>query len=368
MTRTSHDVAIVGGGVIGMLVARELSDEGLTVALFERGPCGGEASWAGGGIVSPLYPWRYLDAVTALASRAQEAYPSLSAALLEETGIDPELEPCGLLMLDAEDEAEALAWARRKGRRMQSVDREFLQARQPALARAFRRGLWMPDVANVRNPRLVQALKRSLEQRGVVIREHHEAGDVTRLHGAVDALWVRDSAGEEHRVVADHYVFCAGAWTGRLLRGIGQPIAVEPVRGQMLLFELPERILHEIVLHQGRYLIPRRDHHVLVGSTLEHTGFDKQTTRDALDSLRQSAERMLPALQGVPVKRQWSGLRPAAPGGVPFIGRLPGLDNAWVNAGHYRNGLVLAPASARLLADLMTDAQPLVDPAPYAPA
>lgn len=368
MTRASYDVAIVGGGVIGMLVARELSDEGLTVALFERGPCGGEASWAGGGIVSPLYPWRYLDAVTALASRAQEAYPALSASLLQETGIDPELEPCGLLMLDAEDEAEAMAWARRNGRRMQSVDPLFLRERQPALSPKFHHGLWMPDVANIRNPRLVQALKVSLEQRGVSIHEYHEAGDVTRLQGAVDALWVRDSAGEEHCVVADQYVFCAGAWTGKLLRGIGQSIAVEPVRGQMLLFELPERMLSEIVLHHGRYLIPRRDHHLLVGSTLEHTGFDKQTTRDALDSLRHSAEDMLPALRDLPVKRQWAGLRPAAPGGVPFIGRLPGLGNAWVNAGQYRNGLVLAPASARLLADLMTGARPLVDPAPYTPA
>ncbi|MEX1198072.1 MAG: glycine oxidase ThiO [Pseudohongiellaceae bacterium] len=362
------DVAIVGGGIMGLLVARELTAAGRTVTLIERGRCAGEASWAGGGIVSPLYPWRYNAAVTALASWAQDYYPELSAALLNETGIDSELEACGLLMLEADDSAEALEWSGRSGRRMVPVDAGFIHERQPALARSFISGLWMPDVANIRNPRLGQALRTSLMDSGADIREFSEVCDLALAGRQLDGLWVRSSSGEEERVQAGEYVFCTGAWTARLLERTGLTLPIEPVKGQMLLYELPGRVLDEMVLYQGRYLIPRRDRHLLAGSTLEQAGFDKSTTDEALQSLRASAEQLLPALASVPVKRQWAGLRPGAPDGVPFIGRLPGSANAWVNAGHYRNGLVLAPASARLTADLMTGRAPVVSPAPYDPA
>lgn len=361
------DVAIVGGGIIGLLVARELLAAGVTVSLIERGRCAGEASWAGGGIVSPLYPWRYNAAVTALASWAQDYYPDLSAALLAETGIDPELQACGLLMLDANDSGEALQWSAHSGRRMVAVDADFVYERQPALAAGFSSGLWMPDVANIRNPRLGQALRAALTESGADIREFSEVCDLALSGKDLRGLWVRESSGEESLIEAGQYVFCAGAWTARLLDKAGLTLSIDPVKGQMLLYELPGRILEEMILYRGRYLIPRRDNHILVGSTLEHVGFDKQTTEEALRSLQASAEGMLPALSSVPVKRQWAGLRPGAPDGVPFIGRLPGWGNAWVNAGHYRNGLVLAPASARLMADLMTGREPVVSPAPYDP-
>lgn len=362
------DVAIVGGGIMGLLVARELMAAGMTVTLVERGRCAGEASWAGGGIVSPLYPWRYNAAVTALASWAQDYYPGLSAALVDETGIDPELQACGLLMLEADDSEEALQWSKQSGRRMMSVDVDFIHARQPALAKDFSNGLWMPDIANIRNPRLGQALRASLLMSGADLREFSEVCDLALSGCELDGLWVRDSSDEEDLLRAGEYVFCAGAWTARLLERTGSVLPIEPVKGQMLLYELPERILEEMVLYQGRYLIPRRDNHLLAGSTLEHSGFDKRTTDEALRSLQASAEQMLPALASVPVKRQWAGLRPGAPDGVPFIGRLPDSANIWVNAGHYRNGLVLAPASARLMADLMTGREPVVPPAPYDPA
>src|SRR5690606_39288778 len=107
-----NDFLVIGGGVIGLLTARELAHAGASVTIVEQGLCCKEASWAGGGIVSPLYPWRYSAPVTALASAAQRAYPALCASLLDETGIDAELEQTGLLMLDAADEKEAFAWAR----------------------------------------------------------------------------------------------------------------------------------------------------------------------------------------------------------------------------------------------------------------
>lgn len=362
------DFLVCGGGVSGMLVARGLSRHGASVQVVERGRCGREASWAGGGIVSPLYPWRYSDPVTALANRAQDAYPELAQALSDETGIDPELTECGLLMLDAEDHVEALSWAQRYGRPMEAWQAAQIYRREPGLAPGSGRALYMPAVANIRNPRLVRALAASLQSHRAV--EVHEQSEILRFETRGDrmtAVWLRQQ-GREIRLQSDAFVLAAGAWTGQLLDTLGLELPVVPVKGQMLLYRADRQLLSGVVLSKGRYLIPRRDHHILVGSTLEHAAFDKSITGQAADSLRASAEQMLPALSALPVQQQWAGLRPGAPDGVPFIGQIPGFSNVYVNAGHYRNGLVLAPASADLLVALLAGTKADVDPAPYDPA
>lgn len=138
-----------------------------------------------------------------------------------------------------------------------------------------------------------------------------------------------------------------------------------PVLGQMLLYRMEPGWLTTMVLHKGRYAIPRRDGHVLVGSTLEQRGFDKAVTAEAQRELRAAAEQMLPALRDVAPVRQWAGLRPGAPDGVPLMGRVPGHEKLWLCAGHFRNGLVLSPASAQLMADLLLGREPAIDPVPY---
>lgn len=362
------DFLICGGGVSGMLVARGLAAAGASVQLVERGVCGREASWAGGGIVSPLYPWRYSEAVTALANKAQDAYPLLAQMLLAETGIDVELSACGLLMLEAEDQQAALDWAARHGRRMQAWQEAQIYAHETRLSAGYQRAIYMPDIANIRNPRLVKALAASLRlQARVDILEQSEVLGFDHRGNRMAAVRVRQGD-TEMRLQADNFVFAAGAWTGDLLGRLGVTLPVVPVKGQMLLYQADRPLLNGIVLSQGRYLIPRQDHHILVGSTLEHAGYDKTATDAAAGSLRRSAEAMLPALANTPVKQQWAGLRPGAPDGIPYIGYLPGLDNVAVNAGHYRNGLVLAPASAELLVSLMTGRSANIDPDPYAPA
>ena len=145
-------------------------------------------------------------------------------------------------------------------------------------------------------------------------------------------------------------------------------LPVEPVKGQMILYKCAEDFLPSMVLAKGRYAIPRRDGHVLIGSTLEYAGFDKTPTDVALESLKASAEELLPALKDAEVVGHWAGLRPGSPEGIPFIGEVPSYPGLWLNCGHFRNGLVLAPASCQLLADLMLGREPIIDPAPYAPA
>lgn len=354
---------VVGGGIMGLMTARELALSGCRVTLLERSMPGREASWAGGGIVSPLYPWRYPPAVTALSRHARATYPQLVAALAQETGIDPELDPCGMLMLDAEDVRDALAWAASEQELVQRFDQVSLQQQWPWLADGWQDGLFMPGIAHVRNPRLLQALYASLDHLGVPVVTGADVNGSIPDGNRIAAVTTRD--GREFS--ADQMILCGGAWSRILLDGMGAGFAlpVRPVKGQMLLYRAQPGLLPCMVMSNGRYLIPRKDGHILCGSTLEETGFEKETSLDARLSLMQTAGRLLPALAGLEPVAQWAGLRPGSPNGIPFIGRVPGKDNLWVNAGHYRNGLVLAPASARLIVDLVLQRTPVLDPAPY---
>ncbi|MGH8383164.1 glycine oxidase ThiO [Pseudomonas sp.] len=360
----TKQVVIVGGGVIGLLTAFNLAAEVEQVVLCDRGELGQESSWAGGGIVSPLYPWRYSPAVTALAHWSQDFYPQLGERLFASTGVDPEVHTTGLYWLDLEDEAEALAWAEREGRPLSAVDISAAYEAVPVLGSGFHRAIYMAGVANVRNPRLVKSLKVALQAMpNVSIREHCEITGFSHDAGRITGV---ETVGGT--IAGNRVVLTAGAWSGDLLRPLGLELPVEPVKGQMILFKCAEDFLPSMVLAKGRYAIPRRDGHILVGSTLEHAGYDKTPTAEALESLKASAIELLPALAEATPVGHWAGLRPGSPEGIPYIGAVPGWEGLWLNCGHYRNGLVLAPASCQLFADLLLGREPIIDPRPYAPA
>lgn len=358
-----QQVVIVGGGVIGLLTAFNLAPHVQSVVLLDRSNVGQESSWAGGGIVSPLYPWRYSPAVTALAHWSQDFYPQLAERLFASTGVDPEVHTTGLYWLDLDDEAEALAWAKRENRPLSPVDISAAHDAVPVLGQGFSRAIYMADVANVRNPRLVKSLKAALlALPNVTIHEQCEVSAFIREGDAV--VGVESSKGPIH---GDQVVLTAGAWSGDLLKTLGLDLPVEPVKGQMILYKCASDFLSSMILAKGRYAIPRRDGHILIGSTLEHEGFDKTPTESALESLKASAVELIPALAEAEVVGHWAGLRPGSPEGIPYIGAVPGFAGLWLNCGHYRNGLVLAPASCQLFADVMLGREPVIDPAPYAP-
>jgi glycine oxidase len=359
------DFLLIGAGVIGLLTARELRLAGAEVVVLERGEPARESSWAGGGIVSPLYPWRYAEPVTALAAASQARYPSLCAELRAATGIDPELERSGLLIESPGEEAVAARWAAARGVRLEAVAREEIAELEPGLAAPPAGALWLPDVAHVRNPRFTKALRADVVARGVRLLAGHAVSgfDVAPGHGSGRIAAVLTPQG---RHAAETYIVCAGAWTGDLLGPLGPRPPIDPVKGQMLLFRARPGIVRTTHLAQDRYAIPRRDGRVLFGSTLEHSGYDKATTGAAREELWRIATSRFPALAGFEVERHWAGLRPGSPSGIPFIGRHPAFANLFVNAGHYRNGIVLGPASAALLAELALGREPSLDPAPYA--
>ncbi|SQF95354.1 glycine oxidase ThiO [Paucimonas lemoignei] len=359
----AKQVVIIGGGVIGLLTAFNLASEVEHVTLLDRSGLGLESSWAGGGIVSPLYPWRYSSAVTALAHWSQDFYPQLAEHLYARTGIDPEVHTTGLYWLDLDDEQQALDWAARQNRPLSAVDISAVHDAVPVLGDGYNSAIYMANVANVRNPRLVKSLKAALMALpNVTLIEQCEVLGFVR-----DGERVQGVATTLGDMLGDEVVLTAGAWSGELLKTLGLELPVEPVKGQMILYKCAADFLPSMVLAKGRYAIPRRDGHILVGSTLEHEGFDKTPTDVALESLKASAVELIPALADAEVVGHWAGLRPGSPEGIPYIGPLSGFEGLWLNCGHYRNGLVLAPASCQLLADLLLGREPVIDAAPYAP-
>ncbi len=356
-----YDFLVVGGGIIGLLTARELRRTGAKVALVEKTETGRESSWAGGGILSPLYPWRYPESVTLLARWSQQVYPELCTELHQETEQACEWTPSGLLVLEVGEQAAAQQWAAHYGYHLETLDADQVQAQVPALGQPVP-ALWFPQLGQVRNPRLAKALTLSLQKRGVTVYTHTEITGFAREGDRVLGVQTRRGV-----LQAKAVVLTAGAWSMPLLQGLGLEMALAPIRGQMALLRAAPDLLAPIVLQHSRYLIPRRDGHILVGSTLEVTGFQKETTEEALQSLLHTARTLVPALADCPLELHWAGLRPGSPQGVPLIGPAPGYTGLFLNTGHFRNGVVLAPASARLAADLLLGRPPLLPPEPYLP-
>ena len=352
---------VVGGGVQGLMTAYELAQAGERVTILDEG-APRATSWAGGGILSPLHPWRYTDAVNRLAVWSQQAYSTICATLTAKTGVSPEWMRSGMLVL-AGDVPAAKAWALRFKSSVEIVRPEQGGDLVSGLAHLAGDAVWMPDIAQVRSPRLMQALRLALTALGVEMRAGVRVTGFAARSGRLSA--VLTSAGE---LRVSRCVVTAGAWTAALLADTGFAPPIAPVCGQMLLLAGERLKLNKIVLRDSFYLIPRADGVVLVGSTSEDRGFDRATTLPARATLLAEAEQILPATAHCTVLDHWAGLRPGSPNGVPFIGAHPTIAGLYLNAGHFRNGIVLAPASARLLTDLMLERPPVVDPAPYRPA
>jgi glycine oxidase len=327
--------------------ALALLQQGDRVTLLERGEAGAESSWAGGGIVSPLLPWDYTEPLSGLALRSMAAYADWIAGIEALSGECAEYWRCGMLVRKVAEPEAALAWCATHGLAAQC------EPSHPS-------GIRLPDIAQVRNPRLVYALRAAVIRLGGVIHTHSPALSMTAQAGRMTTVQTTQGA-----FSADRFVIATGAWAGSTLPGLPAAPNIRPIRGQMLLFKLQPGTLDTILYRSGLYLIPRRDGHVLVGSTLEDVGFDKSTDVATRQRLHADAAELLPGLAAVQPVQHWAGLRPGSPDNLPVIDRHPDFDNVFVNAGHYRYGVTLAPASAELLVDLMEGKAPVLDAKPY---
>ena len=360
-------IAIIGAGISGLLSALELVEQGCQVTLIDQQQAGRAASWAGGGILSPMYPWRYPIAVNHLAQYGKLFYQQWNKKLFPMTGIDFEIHETGMLILDQDDFEIGLNYKNQSNDPMQICEylqNEQLSAINPHISKQFKQAIYFPQLANIRNPRLLKSIILYLKQHPLV--------------QVIENTWIEQFNIQQQKIIsiqssngqlfhADEYVIATGAWSSHWSAQLRYSIPVEPVQGQMLLFKTPKHWLPTMCMNQVMYLIPRSDGHIVCGSSMDLLGFEQRPSLLTQQNIYKACLEMVPELEKFPIVKQWAGLRPSSPTGIPFIGKMPNLDNAWANFGHYRNGLCMGPASARLLRQLILKQQTLVHAEAYSP-
>lgn len=359
------DCLVIGGGVIGLTTAWKLAQQGFTVRVVDQSLPGREASWAGAGILPPGYPGSLsgtalaagsppaqtlplppVDPLTRLTAVTCDLWPRLSAELLDVTGIDNEFHRCGGVELALGTPEELLAERDRWeaiGARTEWLEPSAVRELEPACS-GSEAAFLLPDLCQVRNPRHLQALLKACELAGIEITPHCPVTDWTSRHGRLTAAVT--PLGE---IAAGQFCVTAGAWSSQLLSRAGVTLEVIPVRGQIVLLEPSTVRLTRVIERGKRYLVPRRDGRLLIGSTEELTGFEKFNTDEGVSGLLEFAADICPQLRGSRIEQCWSGLRPSAVRGRPFIGPVPGVENLLVATGHFRSGLHLSPATAEIL-------------------
>jgi glycine oxidase len=357
----SADVAIVGGGIVGLACAWRARLQGLSVTLLERDHVGRGTSHVAAGMLAPVSEVEFGTAgrrVLEMGLRSAEMWPGFAAELEEATGLDVGLLKTGTLVL-ARDEDEArelergLAFRRSLGLRAERLRASEAREREPGLAPSVRLAIEAPDDHSV-DPRLVlAALRRACEIAGVAIREHAAVESVELEKHRERAIGLLLRGGE--RVRAAHMVLAAGPWTGQIDGlPVDAQIRVRPVKGQILRLrdQAGPGLLSRVLRFEGGYLVPRADGSYALGATVEEQGFDLSPTAGGVYELLREASEFVPGIDELRIEELSVGLRPGTPDNVPVIGRgaLEGL--VWAT-GHYRNGILLAPLTAELVLETL---------------
>jgi glycine oxidase len=349
------DVLILGGGVIGLSTAWFLAEAGVRVEIVDKGDFGREASWAGAGILVPANREHARTALDQLRAHSWTLFPTLSQKLREQTGIDNGYVVCGgLEVFTAADEGRSEEWSG-EGIAFEELKGDELHRRYPDLSPAVRRAYYLPDLAQLRNPRHLKALQAECAARKVSMRPGCPVQRLVRQGSRIESV---DT--DQGRLTAGRYLLATGAWSDALLGPLGWRPGVRPVRGQIALLNTGTPGVRPLVVHGKRYLVPRGDGHVLVGSTEEDAGFEARTTAAAITELLQLAASLVPNLASAAVERCWAGLRPGSPDGKPFLGAVPGVDNLFVAAGHFRSGIQLSPATALVMKQVLLGESPAI--------
>lgn len=354
------DVLIIGGGIIGLTTAYYLAAEGVRVRVVDKSDFGQESSWAGAGILPPAQEAHAHTPLEQLLALSIAHFPRLSAELRERTGIDNGYLRCGGLELgDRPHEMLSNEW-RSEGTAVEVLHENELHLLEPALTSRVRMAYHLPEMAQLRNPRHLKAMIAAGAMEGVQFQPGCPVHGFEKQQGRI--VGVRTGT---DTIFAERILIAAGAWSDSLLDQLGWRPGVHPVRGQIALLNSGRPLLRRILLDGARYLVPRPDGRVLVGSTEEEVGFDKRTTAGAIAELIVLASSLVPQLAEAHLERCWAGLRPGSPDGLPFLGPVPGLDKVFVAAGHFRAGIQLSPGTAQVMKELLLGQKPSVSLEPF---
>lgn len=361
----SADAVIIGGGVIGLTIARALALRGMRdVCLIERATLGAEASSAAAGMLLPQVEAATKDDLFTLACRSRDLYASFAAALHDESGIDVELDSTGTLYLaltehDQEEIEKGYYFQHRAGLSIELLNAIEARELEPCISTSTLGALLFPQDIQVENRRLLAALTNSVTSRSVTVLTETNVDSLiierNRLTG------VQTSRGV---VSSSTVVVAAGTWSGLIKHA---HIPIEPVRGQMVCLEAKPHLTRHILFSRRGYLVPRRDGRLLAGSTSEQAGFSKCVTAGGITKILQNAHEISPATSNLPVVDTWAGLRPRSPDGLPVLGPCVEIDGLFYATGHYRNGILLAPITGELISEAIVEGvtSPLL--APFSP-
>ncbi|HEY0728043.1 MAG TPA: glycine oxidase ThiO [Pyrinomonadaceae bacterium] len=344
------EVVIVGGGVIGLTIARALAQRGVRdVCLVERAALGAEASFAAGGILAPQAEANARDEFFELASRSRELYKDFAAALREETGVDVELDSTGTLYValserDVDEIEKRYEWQSKAGLVVEKLTAAEARELEPCVAETVEGALRFPRDVQVENRRLLNALVNSVDKLKVHVATETNVESIAIERGRV--LGVQTSRGF---VSCQTVVVAAGSWSSTIDNA--HTPKIEPVRGQMICFDAKPQLTRHIIYSPRGYLVPRHDGRLLAGSTSENAGFTKQVTAGGVSHILANAHEISPQISNLPITDTWSGLRPRAADGLPVLGPCDEIDGLFYATGHYRNGILLAPVTGELIAE-----------------
>ena len=357
-------VAVIGGGIIGCASASELARRGCRVTVLERGTPGGEASSAAAGLLTVLGGSPDLDPFRRLALESWRLYPRVVAELRELTGVDVEHMTGGTLypLSSVEEGRERCGWPLGRELGMEVVEGSALATIEPALSKDVSAALLVRGDQWINNQRLVTAYAQVAAARGVAVRAGVE---VSRI--LVDGGRARGVLVDGETVHADAVLLAAGAWSRALIEPLGARLPVGPVRGQMLAVSSVPPLVAHVIHGDDVYLVPRPSGELLVGATVEHAGFARAVTPDGLAELIEEAVALVPEIGRRPITRTWCGFRPWASDGQPVLGPWPEVAGLFVATGHYRNGILLAPVTAALMARCIVDGETSESITPFLP-
>lgn len=356
----TSDIVIIGAGIIGLLTAKQLSEAGLQVTILDRQAAGQESSFAGGGILSALQPWRKPAALLNLIRWSLDAYPALVRQLHTETGINPDFIRSGIAFIDTplSTSEQALLKKLFSTYQRRNNDNGLLGLENVAIRSHVD---LIDETAQIRNPKLLAALKKFISMQGNV--NLIEQAEVSKIAFKKNKILHIEANGRQY--LANQYLITAGAWTNQLLEKIGLTSDIRPIKGQMLRVQPKKTLFQKILIKEGCYLIPRQNGKILIGSTVEDCGFDKTLLQESKDALLQKAYDMVPLLKGAQLIDHWAGLRPGTERNRPIIDRLPNCSNGYISTGHFRYGLACAPATANIMTNFILQSEGPINPAPY---
>jgi glycine oxidase len=366
--KTSRVIVVLGAGLIGLAVAYELAKRGADVRVFDPGEPARAASWAGAGMLAPFSEGALDSAFGSFCMRSLALYPAYVTELQEAGGIDARLRLDGVLHAAFSPDDVARLQARCSALQARGVPAEWFAPEaalraEPALRpRGLLGAAFFASEGQVDNRRLGRALLAACKARGV--RMDAPEGPAALEADARRVRGVRSRAGF---VPASAVINACGAW-GAELEGVPPQarVPVVPVKGQMLALTQMRALVRRVVWVPGAYLVPRDDGRLLVGATVERAGFDERVTAAGMRALLDAALDALPALGELSVSETWAGLRPGSHDGLPYLGATS-LEGYFVATGHYRNGILLTPATACALAEAVEGKPPDADVAAFSP-